>query len=167
MEGRLKPVRYDASASITITRSVPEVFGFYANLENLPLFLGDVLSVEKIGASLYRWKIAGPFGVKIHWKVRVTELCENRLIRYQTVSRLQSVWTVVFLAIPGQDTTFIEERMTLPFGAAGKTLLGLVGKPPAAEMASNLHRLKQLLENGLITDRSHAVPGKFLQHPTA
>lgn len=66
----------------------------------------------------------------------------------------------------GQDGTLIDKRMTIPFGAAGKTFLGLIGKPPAAEMASNLNRLKQLFENGSIMDLSHSVPGKFVHQRT-
>src|ERR1700738_3767296 len=159
-----KPALYDASASVTMARPVHDVFEFYRNLENLPSFLGDVMSVEKIGPSLYRWVVSGPFGVEVQWKVRVTELREDSLIRYQTVSRLSASWTVIFSTMPGQASTRVEERMTIPFGAVGKALLGLVGKPPALEIASNLNRLKQLLEKGSITDLSHSVPGKFVRH---
>ena len=49
----------------------------------------------------------------------------------------------------------------MPFGRVGRTALAAIGKPPAAETEANLHRLKQLLETGEVTDTAHAVPGKF------
>jgi hypothetical protein len=39
--------------------------------------------------------------------------------------------------------------------------LAFIGKFPAKEESANLHRLKQLLETGRVTDRSYAVSGKF------
>jgi hypothetical protein len=37
----------------------------------------------------------------------------------------------------------------------------LIGKFPAGEVSSNLHRLKELLETGTVTDTSYSVSGKF------
>ena len=36
-------------ASVTIQRSVEDVFRFYRDFENLPTFLGDVMAIEQIG----------------------------------------------------------------------------------------------------------------------
>ncbi|GAA3771990.1 hypothetical protein GCM10022225_69170 [Plantactinospora mayteni] len=45
-------------------------------------------------------------------------------------------------------------------------VLTLVGKPPAAEVAANLRRLKQVLETGTVTDTDHAVAGTFERRAT-
>ncbi len=42
--------------------------------------------------------------------------------------------------------------------------IALLGKFPAEEVASNLHRLKQVMETGRVTDTSYSVAGKFAQH---
>jgi hypothetical protein len=39
--------------------------------------------------------------------------------------------------------------------------LALIGKFPAQEVSANLHRFKQLMETGRVTDTTHAVSGKF------
>jgi hypothetical protein len=39
--------------------------------------------------------------------------------------------------------------------------MSLIGKHPAEEVSSNLHRLKQLMETGTVSDTRYAVPGKF------
>jgi hypothetical protein len=48
-----------------------------------------------------------------------------------------------------------------------EAVLALMGKIPAGEVPSNLHRLKQLLEEGSVTDTSYAVPGKFPHGPSS
>ena len=37
----------------------------------------------------------------------------------------------------------------------------MIGKYPMEEVTSNLHRLKEIMETGKVTDTSYAVPGKF------
>jgi hypothetical protein len=37
----------------------------------------------------------------------------------------------------------------------------LIGKFPEGEVPSNLHRLKEVMEVGKVTDTSYSVPGKF------
>ena len=41
--------RNTIDASVTIQRSVEDVFRFYRDFENLPTFLGDVMAIEQIG----------------------------------------------------------------------------------------------------------------------
>jgi hypothetical protein len=59
----------------------------------------------------------------------------------------------------------VREVMKTPLGGVGRAALALIGKPPAEEVAANLHRLKELMEIGRVTDESHAVAGKFNHHP--
>jgi hypothetical protein len=51
--------------------------------------------------------------------------------------------------------------MDVPLGKLGRAALGLIGKSPDREVPSNLHRLKQVMESGRVTDTSHSVTGKF------
>jgi uncharacterized membrane protein len=163
----MRPIAYSTEASVTIARSVPEVFAFYQDMENLPRFLGDVMHVQQLRPSLYRWVISGPFGIRLQWKVRVTEELKDQLIRYKTVGLLPTYWEVTFSPAHTHDQTILKERMATPFGTFGTCVLVLIGRPPAAEMSSNLNRLRQLLEGNPITDLSHSVPGKFARHRVA
>jgi uncharacterized membrane protein len=149
-------------ARIGIARPVGEVFAFYADFGNLPRFLGDVMAVEPTGDDMSRWTIQGPFGIQMHWTIKVTEQRVNELIRYETTSLpvLRARWDVYFSAgVTGQ--TDVREVLTAPLGSLGQAALTLIGKPPAKEVAANLNRLKQLLETGQVTDTTYAVPGKF------
>jgi uncharacterized membrane protein len=150
-------------AKVTIHCAVEEVFRFYRDSKNLPSFLGDVMAIEQIGPATSRWIIQGPLGIRVKWTIRVTEERTNALIRYETATLpgLRTYWEIYFA--PGSETgeTVVREVMTLPLGRLGRAALGLIGKPPAEEVSANLHRLKEVLETGRVTDTSYSVAGKF------
>ena len=153
-------------ASVIIHRPVENVFGFYSDFRNLPNFLGDVMAIEQIGRATSRWTIQGPLGIQTHWTTRVTEERPNELIRYETVtsSRLKTYWEIYFAPGPAAGETEVHEVMKTPLGRIGRLALAVLGKFPAEEQSSNLHRLKQLMETGTVTDTSYSVPGKFAEH---
>jgi uncharacterized membrane protein len=153
-------------ASVIIHRPVEKVFGFYSDFRNLPSFLGDVMAVEQIDSTTSRWTIQGRLGIQTHWTTRVTEERPNELIRYETVtsSPLKTCWEIYF-AGSAVDETEVHEVMKTPLGRIGRLALAAVGKFPSKEQSSNLHRLKQLMETGTVTDTSYSVPGKFAEHP--
>jgi hypothetical protein len=51
--------------------------------------------------------------------------------------------------------------MKIRFGRLARAALALIGKFPAEEQSSNLHRLKEVLETGRVTETSYSVSGKF------
>jgi uncharacterized membrane protein len=152
-------------ASVTIRRAVDEVFRFYRDFKNLPRFLGDVMAIEQIGPATSRWTIQGPLGIRANWTIKVTEERTNELIRYETVTlpRLRTYWEIHFAPGSAAGETEVREVMKAPLGRLGRAALALIGKFPAEEVSSNLHRLKELMEMGRVTDTSYSVAGKFAQ----
>lgn len=159
----LSPNKNTIQASITIHRPVEEIFNFYRDFTNLPDFLGDVMAIEQIGPATYRWTIQGPLGIRANWKIQVTEVRENELIRYEMLAPpgLRTYWEIHFTPTPGSADTEVREVMKAPLGILGRTALALMGKFPAEEVAANLRRLKQVMETGKVTDESYSVRGKF------
>jgi uncharacterized membrane protein len=143
---------YRVEANVTIHREVADVFRFYRDFRNLPRFLGDVIAVEVIDACRSRWTIQGPLGIRVSWTIRVTEERADELIRYETVTAptLKTCWEIRFAAGPVPGLTQVHELMSVPWGRAGRAALALIGKFPAAEVASNLRRLQELLEAGRV-----------------
>ncbi len=141
-------------ARITIQRPVDRVFRFYRDFQNLPRFLGDVMAIEEIDPGTFRWTIQGPLGIRAHWTVRVTEERPNELIRYETVTApgLRTYWEIHFAPGSEASETEVREVMKAPLGRLGRAALALIGKFPAEEVSSNLHRLKQVMETGRVTD---------------
>jgi uncharacterized membrane protein len=154
-----KPIQ----ANESIHRPAADVYAFYRDFSNLTRFLGDVIAVEPLSQERFRWTIQGPFGIKVSWTVRVTEERTNELIRYETVSVpwLKTYWEVYFEEERGFPVTSIRETMRLPLGWIERAMLAGIGKHPAREVSANLHRLKELMEKGWVTDTTYAVPGKF------
>ena len=87
-------------------------------------------------------------------------------ISYETVTTpaLQTRWEVHFALGAGTGETEVRELMRVPLGGLGLAGLALVGKFPAREVPANLHRLKELMETGEVSDTSYAVAGKFERH---
>jgi uncharacterized membrane protein len=151
-------------ASVTIRRAVEDVFRFYRDFKNLPGFLGDVMAIKQIGPATSRWTIQGPLGIRVSWTIKVMEERTNELLRYETVTLpgLRTYWEIYFAPGPEAGETKVREVMKAPLGRLGRAALALIGKFPTEEVASNLHRLKQVLETGRVTDTSHSVAGKFV-----
>src|SRR5260221_8381337 len=150
-------------ASVGIDCPVEEVFKYYRDFENLPSFLGDVMAVERIGPATSRWTIQGPLGIRTKWTTRVTEERPDELIRYETVTSpgLRTYWEIYFAPGSKAGETQVRELMKPPLGRLGRTALALIGKFPAEEVKANLHRLKQVMETGKVTDTSYSVRGKI------
>jgi uncharacterized membrane protein len=150
-------------ASVTVRRPVHAVYSFYRNFQNLPTFLGDVITIEPTGPATSRWTIEGPFGIQAHWIVQVTEERENEVIRYETVTSpaRRVSWNIHFAQGTDPGETQVREVMKAPGGKLLRAALALIGKPPAAEVSANLHRLKQFLETGKVIDTTYSVRGKF------
>jgi uncharacterized membrane protein len=151
---------HTVEATVTIRRPVEEVFAFYRDFRNLPLFLGDVVAVEPLDPARSRWTIQGPLGIRAHWTTTVTEERLNELIRYEIVGT-RSSWEIHFAPGPRAGSTVVREVMRTPFGKLGRAAMLLLGKFPADEVRANLRRLKQVLETGRVTDTTHALAGKF------
>ena len=152
-------------ASATIQRAVGEVFRFYRDFKNLPSFLGDVMAIDQIDPVTSRWTIQGPLGIRANWTIRVTEERMNELIRYETVGLpgLRTYWEIHFAPGSQPGATEVREVMKAPLGRWGRAALALIGKFPAEEVSANLHRLKEVMETGSVTDTSYSVAGKFAQ----
>ena len=121
------------------------------------------MSIEQIDPATFRWTIQGPLGVRARWTVRVTEERPNELICYETVTLpgLRTYWEIHFGPGSEASETEVRELMKAPLGRLGRAALALIGKFPAEEVSSNLHRLKQVMETGRVTDTSYSVAGKF------
>jgi uncharacterized membrane protein len=138
------------TGEVVIRRPVHEVYRFYRDFANLPRFLGDVVAVEQLADTTYRWVVAGPFGTRIPLTVTITEQRVDRLIRYQTSGPLpvHGRWELSFGPDSDAGVTRVREHLVIPLGAVGRALLALIGKFPDREVAANLTMLKQVLEAG-------------------
>jgi uncharacterized membrane protein len=134
------------TGDVVIRRPVREVYRFYRDFTNLPGVLGDVVAVEQVSDTAYRWVVAGPLGTRVPLTVTITEQSVDRLIRYRTSGVLHGQWELSFAPDPDTGGTRVREQLVLPLGVVGRAALALIGKFPDREVTANLTTLKRLLE---------------------
>src|SRR5436190_15370967 len=57
--------------SVTIARSIEELYRFWRNLEHLPQFMRHLQSVERVTDTISRWRAKGPAGMTVEWEAEV------------------------------------------------------------------------------------------------
>lgn len=93
----------------------------------------------------------------------MTEERTNELIRHEmaTSSATKTYGEIYFSPGAEPAETQVREVMKAPGGRRVMDAFALVRKFPAQEVSANLHRFKQIMETGRVTDTTYAVSGKF------
>jgi uncharacterized membrane protein len=149
--------------SITINRSPEEIYRFWRDLQNLPRFMDHLASVEVIDAHRSRWNVKGPGARIISLDVELTDdrPGEHLAWRTRTGAEIAASGAVRFVRAPGERGTEVHLQMgyEAPAGLLGRALARLVGGVIKPHLASDLHRLEQLLETGEIARSDASVHG--------
>lgn len=137
--------------AITINRAPEEVYGYFRNLENLPSFMAHLESVRVINGRSH-WRARGPLGAPVEWDAETIEDRPGELIAWRSLpgADVPNQGRVEFRTAPGGRGTEVVVKLSYdpPLGAIGSNVARLFGAEPAQEVASDLRRLKQVLETG-------------------
>jgi uncharacterized membrane protein len=163
--GRVSPLdrrrAVDIQKTLYIGAPVDQVYAFWSDYENFPLFMSHVREVEDLGGGRSRWSVSGPGGVPIEWTALLTRQEPGRVIawRSEAGSMLENAGIIRF--IPSGNGTRVNLRFCYhpPAGGAGEAVAELLGSDPRAKLNEDLGRMKALLE---ATTRSE-VHGKESQ----
>jgi uncharacterized membrane protein len=136
--------------AINIFAPIDEVYHFWRNFENFPLFMNHVKEIS-VQNEISNWKVAGPAGSTVEFQSRVTQDIPNDTIAWETLpdSQVRSSGFVRF--DENRDgSTRVTVQMTYipPAGVAGHAIAQLFGVDPRQAMHDDLIRLKTLLEEG-------------------
>lgn len=136
--------------AINIFAPIDEVYQFWRNFENFPLFMNHVKEISTRG-EVSNWKVAGPVGSTVEFQARITQDIPNDMIAWETLpdSQVRSAGFVRF--DENRDgSTRVTVQMTYipPAGVAGHAVAQLFGVDPRQAMHEDLIRLKTLLEEG-------------------
>jgi uncharacterized membrane protein len=139
--------------SITINKSVSELYKFWRNFENLPQFMNHLESVKNIDNKRSHWVAKAPLGATVEWDAEITSEHENERIGWRSVenSEIPNSGVVEFLPTSTRGT---EVRVTLtyepPAGYLGSLVAKLFGEEPSQQVDEDLRRFKSLMEAGMI-----------------
>lgn len=136
--------------AINIFAPIDEVYQFWRNFENFPLFMNHVKEISTQGG-VSNWKVAGPAGSTVEFQSRVTQDIPNDLIAWETLpdSQVRSIGFVRFDENrDGSTRVTVQMAYIPPAGVAGHAVAQLFGVDPRQAMHDDLIRLKTLLEEG-------------------
>jgi uncharacterized membrane protein len=138
----------DIQKTLYIEAPVDQVYSFWSNYENFPLFMSHVREVEDLGNGRSHWSVSGPGGVPIEWNATLTQQSPNEVIawRSEAGSMLENAGIIRF--VTSGTGTRVDLRFCYhpPAGGAGQAVAELLGSDPRAKMNEDLGRMKALLE---------------------
>jgi uncharacterized membrane protein len=165
-ERRLIPV----NKSIIVDASPEDVYQFWHDFENLPLFMRYLESVKVTGEGRSHWVAKAPGG-SVEWDAEVTEDRPNQLIAWRSLegSEVENSGSVRFEQAAGGRGTVVRVELNYnpPGGAAGALLAKLFGEDPDGQMQIDLRRFKQVMEIGevVVSDGTLLGEGYSEQRP--
>jgi uncharacterized membrane protein len=138
----------DVQKTLYIQAAIEQVYAFWSNYENFPLFMSHVRQVEDLGDGRSHWRVSGPGGVPIEWHASLTQQTPNEVIawRSEAGSMLENAGIIRFS--PSGSGTRVDLRFCYhpPAGGAGQAVAELLGSDPRAKLNEDLGRMKALLE---------------------
>ena len=138
--------------SVTINRSLEELYRFWRNLEHLPQFMRHLESVDKVTDTISRWKAKGPAGTTVEWEAEVYNEVPNKLIAWRSLegSDVVSAGSVNFdRAANGMATRVtVHLQYSPPMGKVGAAVARLFGADAETEIRDDLQRFKTMVESG-------------------
>ena len=136
--------------AINIFAPIDEVYQFWRNFENFPLFMSHVKEITTRD-DVSNWRVEGPADTTAEFQARVIQDVPNELISWQTLpdSQVQSAGFVRFDENrDGSTRVTVQMNYVPPAGAVGHAVAQLFGVDPRQAMNEDLIRLKTLLEEG-------------------
>ena len=138
--------------SVTINRSIEELYRFWRNLENLPRFMRHLESVERITDTISHWKAIGPAGTTVEWDAEIHNEVPNQLIGWRSLegADVVSAGSVNFDTAPGARGTRVTVHLQYspPGGKVGAAIARLFGRDAETEIRADLRRFKEIVEAG-------------------
>jgi uncharacterized membrane protein len=142
--------------SLTINRPRPEVYAFWRDFENFPMFMEHLESVHILGdneqSTRSHWVAKGPLDLPVEWEAEIFEERHNELISWRSLpgSAIENSGTVIFRDAPGGHGTEVKVviKYKPPAGSASAAFARLFGKEPGQQIREDLRRFKMILETG-------------------
>jgi uncharacterized membrane protein len=150
--------------SIAINKTPEELYSFWREFKNLPIFMKNLESVTETDRWNSHWVAKGLGGARVEWDAEVYNEEENKLIAWRSLEKADVVnaGSVRFEKAPEGHGTYV--RVTInynpPAGKIGATLAQLLGTEPLQLIKEDLRRLKQVMETGEIATIAGQTSGR-------
>jgi len=150
--------------SSMINKSPEELYRFWRDFRNLPLFMKNLESVTDSDNSHSHWIAKGIGNARFEWDAEIYNEIENELIAWRSLENADVVnaGSVRFEKANGDRGTYVRVTVNYnpPAGKLGSTVAHLLGTEPAQLIKTDLRRLKQMLETGEIATVDGQTSGR-------
>ncbi|MEH2408318.1 SRPBCC family protein [Nostoc sp.] len=157
-----QPIKVEKT--VTINKSVEELYRFWHNFENLPTFMKHLKSVKVYNEKRSHWIANAPLGNSVEWDAEILEDRENEFISWASVegADVDNSGFVRFKKAPAERGTEVKIVLEYnpPGGALGATVAKLFGEEPEQQIGDELHRFKMLMEAGEIATTESQPSGR-------
>jgi len=146
--------------AINIFAPIDEVYQFWHNFENFPLFMNHVSEISVQGDTS-TWKVVGPADSAYQFQSQITQDIPNELIAWETLPDSSDIHSAGFVRFDenrdGSTRVTVQMSYVPPVGALGHAVAQLFGVDPRQAMHEDLLRLKSLLEEGRTSTNENNV----------
>jgi uncharacterized membrane protein len=141
--------------SVTINRPATDLYAFWRDLPNLPLFMNHLESIHVMDEKKSHWVVSAPAGMVVEWDAEIIHDEPNVLIAWRSLegSKVEHAGTVRFEpALANRGTIVkVEFQYRPPAGVLGSKVAKLFGESPEQQVDIDLRQFKQLMETGEVT----------------
>jgi len=138
--------------TVSINRARQELYDFWRDFRNLPLFMENIESVTILDGNRSHWKVRGPAGSDFEWDSMITEDVPGEVIAWSSVegAGVENAGRVEFRDSSNDRGTIVNVTIAYdpPAGALGKAFAKIFRREPKIQARQELRRFKQLMETG-------------------
>jgi uncharacterized membrane protein len=150
--------------TVTINRPRGELYSFWRDFRNLPLFMENIQAVTVIDERRSHWVVAAPGERQVEWDSSITEDEPGAMIAWASDegASVRNAGRIEFRDSTNGRGTIVTALITYdpPGGALGKAVAKVFQREPNIQARRELRRFKQLMETGEIsTSEPFAAPG--------
>jgi uncharacterized membrane protein len=143
--------RARVESSVVVDRPAEELYRIWRNLENLPVFMDNLVAVYEIDDTYSRWVAKAPMGMVVKWDARIVNDIENELIAWESLegSGVDNAGSVHFEpAQEGGTRVRVVLRYDPPADQIGTAIAKMLGKDAQRQIDHDLQRFKRIMEAG-------------------
>ena len=153
--GKTKPDNRSRNVNIQLTQEVDkpreEVYDFWRNLENLPLFMQHLDNVNVLNDTISVWEAKMPVGMgNLRWKSAIVEEKENEVLGWKSLpgSEIENAGKVEFEDIGvGITRLHVVLSYKAPLGIPGEGAARLINPIFEDMLREDVLSFKELIEN--------------------
>lgn len=157
-----------AEKSIRINAPPEQVYALFANYDNFPRFLSNIIDVRDLGQNRSHWIVRGPAGTEWSWNAVLTDQRPGQRLAWEgeADAELSHAGEILFDPVRGGTRVTVRIAWRPPAGAAGHAIASLLGSDPGQQLERDLPRMKALAERGDVAfaGRAQAGPGQRPLH---